>query len=430
MAIYALERKQWIQVFAAWTGWLLDGFTTIAYALVATTISKIFLPSSLQTLGLAIIFAGFAVEALARPIGSLIFGNYLGDKIGRKNMLSFTILGFSIFAGLKGLLPTYDQVELLALILLYIVLFIEGMFAGAEYGGGTVLALESVPPESRGFIGSFVQSGFGTGYFLISFIFAGISALFPGNSFQNYGWRIFFLILFIPGIIAFILRVFAHESPIFEELVKQKEIEKVPLFRLFRESYKSVLYGLLITTGLLFINTATFSFYPTIMSLLGYNNILIGTYLAIINFVSLLGVWFGGFISNYLKGRKKSLLIYSIMFVILVGPLTYIGYTSVSEYLLIAYSLQAFLEAMIFATLPSFLSETFSKKYRTTAVGFTYNGGAIVGSLAISIIFILSGTFGLLTSWILMLYIASIVMLIGIILSRETWTSKEDYIKY
>ncbi|MFP3190750.1 MAG: MFS transporter [Thermoproteota archaeon] len=427
MSLYTLTKKQWMQIFAAWIGWLMDGFTSIAYALVATTISKIFLPSSLGNLGLAIIFAGFAVGAIARPFGSLIFGNYLGDRLGRKNMLMFTILGFTLFAGIKGFLPTFDQVGYIAPILLYIILFVEGMFAGAEYGGGTVLAIESIPSKSRGFIGAFVQSGFGTGYFLISFIFAGIYSLFPGNLFLTIGWRVFFWILFIPGILAFIIRYLTHESPIFEELAIRREVERTPILKLFKEAYNKVVYALLITTGLLFINTATFSFYPAILQLKGFNNVIVGTYVAIINFVSLLGVWLGGFLVDRIKGRKKSMFIYAIIFAISIGPLTYLGY---SINALFAFSLQAFLEAMIFASLPSFLAESFSKRYRTTAVGFTYNGGAIIGSLAVTIIFLISDYLGLLLSWIMMLYLAAFVMIIGILLSRETWKDNLDSIGY
>ena len=85
----------------------MDGYTTIAYALVASTISTIFFPSSLKIYGLVFTFLGLAVEEIARPFGSIMMGNFLGDKLGRKKMLTITILGFSIFAAAKGLLPTY-----------------------------------------------------------------------------------------------------------------------------------------------------------------------------------------------------------------------------------------------------------------------------------------------------------------------------------
>ncbi|WP_009992938.1 transport protein, partial [Saccharolobus solfataricus] len=92
----------------------------------------------------------------------------------------------------------------------------------------------------------------------------------------------------------------------------------------------------------------------------------------------------------------------------------------------IVFSLQAFLEAMIFSTLPAFLAEQFSKKYRTTGVGFTYNGGAIGGGFAISATLALSTYLGLLYSWSINIIIAGIIMIMGIVLAKETYTGKED----
>ncbi|GGP19643.1 MFS transporter [Thermocladium modestius] len=414
-----------MQVLAAWSGWLLDGYTTIAYALVGVTISSAFLPAGLGRLGLVVTFAGFAVEALARPIGSLIFGNYLGDRIGRRNMLATTVLGFSIFGGAKGLLPTYSEVGLLAPALLYAFLFIEGMFAGAEYGGGTTLAMESVPPERRAFIGSFIQSGFGVGYFLIAAVFAVLGAAF-GPEFQACGWRVLFLTLFIPGALAFLIRRAAYESPAFEGLLRRRAVEKTPLLSMLRESAGTVAVGLLITTGLLFVNTATLSFYPAFMELKKYPNDLVGTYVAVINLASLAGVWIGGALSNAVGGRRRSMLLYGAVFTVAAGPLLYLASVGSAVQLLIAFSIQAFLEAAIFSVLPSFLAESFSERYRATAVGFTYNGGAIVGSTAVSVILSLSGSMGLLPAWAVSIYASLIAMLMGVSLSRETWRPGKD----
>jgi MFS family permease len=428
ITVYGLSSRQWSQIFAAWGGWLMDGYTTIAYALVAVTISKIFFPNGAGLLGLIATFGGFAVEALARPFGSLVAGNFLGDKIGRKAMLTLTILGFSIFAASKGLLPTYAQVGVLSPLLLYIVLFIEGMFAGAEYGGGTALSMESVPAEKRGFIGAFVQSGFGTGYFIIAFVFAGLSSYFGPTGFAQLGWRILFFTTIIPGLLTLIIRLASYESPVFENMKSKQELARTPVMKLFGDSPSRVVYTLLITTGLLYINTATFSFYPAIMES-RFSATLVGELVGIINLVSLFGIWFGGYISNTIGGRRRPMFLYALLFLITILPFTYFGYHGNSGLSATLFSAQAFVEAMIFATLPSFLAETFSKKYRATAIGFTYNGGAIVGGFAVSIIYATSVFTGLLGSWLLNLFIANVVMLVGIALSKETYVAGKDTIE-
>ncbi|AFZ69969.1 nitrate/nitrite transporter [Caldisphaera lagunensis DSM 15908] len=420
--VYGLNKQQWIEVLSAWLGWLLDGYTTIGYALVGLTISTVFFPPSLKVAGIVLTFAGFGVGALARSIGSLVFGNYLGDKLGRKNMLITTILGFSFLSASKSILPSYNQVGIIAPILLYIILFFEGMFAGAEYGGGSTLAMESTPPERRGFVGSFVQSGYGTGYFIVSLVLTGIS-LVTGKAFSTIGWRILFATALIPGLIAFLMRLFAKETKIFEEMKGKNEIERVPLKSLFKYSPKQMIIGLLITTGLLGVNTATFSFWPSVMNELKYDESLIGIGVAIINLISLFGVWFGGFIADKIGGRKIPMLIYALLFAITSYFLIVYGYTRNFEIFVTLFSIQAFIEAMIFSTIPAFLSEIFSRKYRTTGVGFTYNGGAIVGGFAISMIYAIS-YLGLLNAWIIILYLFTAIMLIGIILAQETWGRK------
>ncbi len=431
MPVYGLNKQQWLSVLGAWSGWLMDGYTTIAYALVASTISTIFFPSTLTpVLALVATFGGFAVEALARPIGSLVFGNFIGDKLGRKNMLTATILGFSILAASKSILPSYASVGLFSPIILYIILFVEGMFAGAEYGGGTTLALENVPAQRRAFIGSFVQSGFGTGYFIISLVYSALYSIFGESGFVNIGWRILFATCIIPGILTLVIRLIAKETPVFDEMKKRGEILKVPLKDLFRTSYFQVMTGLMITSGLLYINTATFSFYPTVMSLEKISSTLVGLGVAVINLVSLFGVWFGGGIANFIGGRKRPMLIYSIIFLLSTYPILYFGLTHMFSIIVLVFSAQAFLEAMIFSTLPAFLAEQFSKRYRTTGVGFTYNGGAIAGGFAISLTLVTSTALGLLNAWFLNLLIAEIVMIIGILLSKETYTGKKEDVIY
>jgi MFS family permease len=423
-----LTGLQWRIVIAAWLGWLMDGYVTIAYALAASIIAPLFFPAFSKLAALIATYLAFTLNGLARPLGGLLFGNYIGDKLGRRTMLVLTILGFSLIGFSRGFLPTYKQVGVIAPITLFILLFFEGMFAGAEYGGGTALSMESIPPDKRGAIGSFVQSGFGTGYFIVSFVFAGLASYF-GPAMSTIGWRVLFWTSIVIGLLAFIMRYTIPESMIFEDMKIKKEIEKIPLKSLIKEAYMPLITGLLITTGLLSINGITFSLYPTIIAV--YDKLgetLMGILVGIINLISLFGVWFGGILVSLLIQRRKfSMLIYSLIFLILIYPTVMLVLTPLPNAVLLGGGLQAFIEAMIFAPLPALLSEIFSKRYRTTGVGFTYNGGLIVGSWAIPITLALSGIYGFRDAWLLTLFLWNIVLIIGILLARETW-GKEDLI--
>lgn len=401
----------------------MDGYVTIAYALVLGTIDPLFFPNSVGLIGG---FLGLAFGAIARSVGSLFLGNFLGDRIGRKRMLTLTILLFSIFSALIGVLPTYSQIGVMAPTLLYLLLFIVGLFAGAEYGGGAALSTESVPAEKRGFVGAFVQSGFGTGYFIASFVLAALGLLFAGSSFSSLGWRVLFFTTLIPGLLTLIIRVVTPESAVFKKAVEEKVVERAPAVGMFREALIPMVLAIMITSGLLYINTGTFSFYPTVIhSYLKDGSIVdIGLVVALINLISLFGIWFGGAISNFLGGRRTSMMIYTVLFIALSYPLISLGYSANINFEILGFGIQAFLEAMIFSTLPAFLSETFSKKFRTTAVGFTYNAGGIVGGFAGVFITLTAGVVEIKTAWTLNLVIAGLVMIAGIAISRETWSKR------
>ncbi len=423
MKFYGLDGQQWTNVIAAWSGWLMDGYVSIAYLLMASYLASVFFPSSFTGSLLAVVL-GLAVGSIARSIGSLVFGNFLGDRIGRRNMLMVTVVGFSVFSFAIGFLPTYESVGYVALALLYVLLFIIGLFAGAEYGGGTALYSETVPAERRGVVGAFVQSGFGTGFFIAAGVAAIIGSYYSTAQIISFAWRIMFYTTLVPGVVALVSRLGANETPVFREMVEKKEIVRTPIFRMIREEPLPVIFAIFITTGLLYINSGTFSFYPILMGP-GINNIPLkdsGLILVIANLVSLIGVWLGGIISTKIPGRRLAMMAFSVIFIVSLYPLIYYGVSTNVNVLYIVFSIQAFLEAMIFSTLPSFLAEKFSKRYRSTSVGFTYNAGAIVGGFAPTFILLSRASIGLLNGWFLNLAVANILLIAGLALSAETWS--------
>ncbi len=434
-----LNMKQISQVLASWGGWVMDGYNSIAFLLAAFYLSVIMFPPSLGYWRLVLVLAPVAFAGIGRPIGSLVLGNFIGDRVGRKALLTVSILGFSIFSASKSLLPTYAQAGILAPALLYVILFLEGIFAGAEYGAGTALALESIPKKKRSIVGAFVQSGFGTGYFLVLLTWLLIISGMTSTGIVDYAWRYLFLTTLIPGFITLLIRLTTFESSVFEDMKDKGTVARVPVKNMVTESGSKVIYALMITTGLLFINTATFSFWSVLASstihyasfpvqLLSFSKSDMLEALLIINFVSLLGVWSGGFLANWTTSRRIPMLIYALAFSIPTAAFIYLGYSQNVAVFTLVFSIQAFLEAMIFSTLPAFLSESFSKKYRSTAIGFIYNGGALMGGFALVLILIPTYYVSLKLVWSLEIYLAAILMIAGIYLVREKKDLKEDSI--
>jgi len=422
--VYGLKKAEWMQVLSSWSGWVMDGYVSITYALVAVTISNVLFPPIY--LALLATVMGFIVSAVARLIGSVVLGNFYGDRMGRKTMLTVTVLFFSLFSASIALIPTFTQIGLLAPAILYVALFLVGFFAGAEYGGGTALATESVPPERRGFVGAFVQSGYGVGYFIVSLVFFALDSFYGQAGFQAFGWRVLFATSIIPGILALVLRLFTKESKIFTDMQKENKVEEIPLGNMIYEVPATLIYVIMITAGLLFVNGATLSFYPIVMEkfeAIPYSAVALA--IALINLISLFGVWIGGMLSNRLGGRRVSMIIYSLAFLLTTYPLIYLGLSHSLLIVVAAFSVQAFIEAMIFATLPAFLAEKFSKRYRSTAVGFAYNAGGIGASFSTTIILLFVALhYSLLNVWSFIVIAASVLMIAGIVLSSETWSSR------
>ncbi|MHB1440150.1 MAG: MFS transporter [Cuniculiplasma sp.] len=430
MSFAGINRRQWGQILSAFSGWLMDGYTSIAYVVVAVTISNVFFPSNFAD-SLLLTFLGLAVGALARLIGSLILGNFLGDRLGRRKMLLYSIMGFSVFSFLIAFIPTYKSVGFLATAILYALLFMVGLFAGAEYAGGTALSMESIPQEKRMPIGAFVQSGYGVGYFVMLLVAAAVRSYFGPAQNDDLVWRVIFASTIIPGFVALIIRFFSKESPVFEDMEVKKEIEEVPIEGMISQS-RILLSTFLMVAGLLLINTVTLSFYPTFLGEIYpklANTSLDDLYNSYINLVSLVGVWIGGVIAFFIFRRKMTLLAFSIIFLISLFPIYLLVYSGNLIDTLLAFSVQAFIEAAIFSTIPAFLSEVFSKTHRTTSIGFVYNGAAIPASFGISAVIFFSsaklfGTTG--TSWLAFLFIGTFLLLIGILYSKESANRAND----
>ena len=104
------------------------------YGYFSPIIAKLFFPAADPYSSIMMTFAVFAVSFLIRPLGAIVFG-YIGDQLGRRYALSLSVVLMAFPTALIGLLPTYNDVGLLAPILLIILRLIQGLAVGGNYGG-------------------------------------------------------------------------------------------------------------------------------------------------------------------------------------------------------------------------------------------------------------------------------------------------------
>ncbi|MEV0700239.1 MFS transporter [Saccharopolyspora sp. NPDC050389] len=187
-------------------------------------------------------FATLAVGFIARPVGGLIFGR-MGDRVGRRKTLLFTVALIGVTTGLIGLLPNQFSIGVAAPILLTLLRIVQGLALGGEWSGAIIIAVEHAPPAKRGWYAALPQIGSPLGTLLSSGAFA-LVALLSKDDFDSWGWRLPFLAAIPLLLFALFIRSRLEESPAFRELLERDEIEHAPVSAVLRKSWRQAVVGL------------------------------------------------------------------------------------------------------------------------------------------------------------------------------------------
>lgn len=207
-------------VRAAVSGWLgtaLEFMDFQLYSLAAALVfSQLFFSGESAGMAVVLSMATYGVGYIARPLGAIFFGR-LGDRIGRRKVLFYTILLMGAATTLIGVLSTYQQVGVLAPILLVALRLLQGFGAGAEISGAGVMLAEYAPVKRRGFVASLVGLGTNCGTLFASGIWAILLGVMVESDVIAWGWRIPFIASAIVMVFAVWVRLNLKESPVFEE---------------------------------------------------------------------------------------------------------------------------------------------------------------------------------------------------------------------
>jgi MHS family shikimate/dehydroshikimate transporter-like MFS transporter len=219
--------------YASFIGTSIEWYDFNLYATAAALIfPKLFFPQFSQLAGMLASFATFGVGMVARPLGGVVFGHF-GDRIGRKSMLVLTLLLMGGATFLLGLLPTFEEIGVLAPTFLVLLRFLQGFAVGGEWGGAMLMAVEHAPAESRNFYASWPQQGVPVGLVGSTVMFGAFSSL-TGEHFLKWGWRVPFLFSIVLIGVGLFIRMRVLESPAFEKVRERRAEAKLPLWELFR----------------------------------------------------------------------------------------------------------------------------------------------------------------------------------------------------
>ncbi len=235
----AIISKRYSAAFAGATGNMLEWFDFAIYGYFATALGKVFFPASDPTLQTIASFGIFAIGYLARPIGSLILGP-VGDLLGRRKMMTWSIMIMGVASFMVALLPSYAQVGAIAAYALLFLRMTQGFSIGGEYTGSMVYAAEASPQGKEGLMSGIAHAGALLGFFLGSLTAALTAFVFGESAVNDWAWRLPFLLGALVAIAGWKLR--AHMPETLETAIEHKLSFK-ELFALIAMRLKEVAHG-------------------------------------------------------------------------------------------------------------------------------------------------------------------------------------------
>jgi metabolite-proton symporter len=252
-------------VGASMAGTIVEWYEFFLYGTAATLVfGKLFFPQTGNDLdGIIAAFATYAVGFIARPLGGIVFG-HIGDRIGRKSLLQFSLVLIGASTFLMGCLPSFASIGYWAPALLVLLRFIQGFALGGEWGGAVLLVAEHSPDRSRAFWGSFPQAGVPLGNLLATIVLLVLSATLSEAQFESWGWRVGFWLSVVIVAIGYYIRTQVKDAPIFEAAkaeAEERAQEGYGLIEVFRRYPRGVFtaMGLRVGENILYYMVVTFS---------------------------------------------------------------------------------------------------------------------------------------------------------------------------
>ena len=370
-------------IVAAGIGNCLELFDLTVFGFFAAIIGGQFFPSSDPVTSILGSFATFAIGFLMRPVGALML-SAIGDRRGRKALLTLTMTLMGVGSLGIAVLPTYRTIGVLAPILLVLFRLLQGFAAGGEWGGAVTMMVEQAPANRRGFVGSFQQVGFGLGILLGTICALAVNGLMDEPSRVAWGWRVPFLLGGLVAPVALYIRTQVDESPAYLQAAAQGRRLRAPVREAFVHHWRRILA----VVGIGTMGTAAGYIANQFMSAfavrsLGMPATTVSSAILVAALLQLVLIPCWGWVSDR-AGTLRVMGYAAAIYTVLIYPLfvALVDAPGVGTLLLVL-CISAILVSASFGPLPALLSSLFPPEVRTTAVSIGYNvAAAVFGGLA------------------------------------------------
>ena len=368
-------------IIAASVGNVIEWYDFYIFGSLAAVLSVKFFEQSHPVAALLSTIALFTAGFLIRPLGAFLFG-WMGDRVGRKYTFLVTLSGMGLGTGAIGLIPTYGSIGLTAAFLLFGLRMIQGLCLGGEYGGAITYVAEHVPDESRGYYTGWLQTSPTLGIVVSLAVIIATRTYFGNQVFDEWAWRIPFLVSFLLVAIAIYIRLQLQETPIFQEIKAMGQMTKNPWKEAFLSSnikYILIATVVLIGQGVVWYSGQFWALYflQQVSKLDPLTSAYIVGAALLIATPSLI---FFGWLSDII-GRKPVILGGMLLAAITYYPL-YLWLGTVTQPGNINYPIAIFIifilvsyVGMVYGPIGAFLAEYFPGRIRYTSVSVPYHIG-------------------------------------------------------
>ena len=415
----SLTRQQWNVLIASNLGWLFDGFENYALILTAGPALRQLLDATHHAQLPFYIGTTIGINLLGWGIGGM-FGGVAADYFGRKRVMMFAIIAYSILTGLSAF--SFNWISFV------LTRFLVGIAVGSEWATGSSMIAELWPDNARGKGAGLMQCGLGVGFFVASLVWLFVAPLGPDS------WRYMYLIGVLPALLTLWIRRSIPESPLWEAADQKRQqaqqrqqsgvslseadtkLVRFTLFDLFAEqgSRKTTLIVFLMslttTVGFWSISTWVPPFVGSIANGRGFNSAQWASYAGMAYTLgSITGYVALGFLADRF-GRKPVTFVFFIL-ALLLTPVLFFSTTDLTWLLLLAYVNAIFSNGQ-YTWMPVWLPELYPTRMRATALAFAFNAPrfiAFLGPLLAGSMIVAFGGFGKAAMILSSIYIVGIV---------------------
>jgi MFS family permease len=354
--------------FVCWYDWILFSICT------AIVFKDVFFPEVSYLVPLMVFAAGY----VARPLGGIIAG-HIGDRVGRKPVLQWTLLITAFTTVAMGLLPNYADIGVTAAFALLALRVIQALSFGAELASTDVINYEfHKDSELRGTITSANAAVLPAA--MVASSLAITLMFFDGPAtFMDWGWRVPFLAGGVLFLIAWYVRNQALETPAFEAVLKTNKIERAPILTVAREHWRKVVLGTGVAQlGAVWDFAALLFGFAFLADKLNVDRDLLTQVELVLALVAIPLAIFYGWLGDKFN-RLRLFNIAAVLSFLLIYPL--ITFLSLGDAWIPVIIGFVFMSIFTYAQVPAFVSEIFPTQVRTTGASLVLNLGAMFGGV-------------------------------------------------